>query len=290
MHYLYNMNQLAHLPEDKQREILAALEIIKEEADPEKVILFGSHATGKWVDSSYVEDGIKLSYISDYDFLVVLGDDKKDKEPQIISHIENRCEDYEGIVAPIAHTISYVNTGLLFGQFFFMRIIDEGITLYDKETSNFVSPKILTSQEKKQKAQDYFDIWFPMGDGFLKGANFYLSINDFRLSAFSLHQAAENFYATVLLVFEGYKPTMHGLQKMRNYSKHLSKELYELFRTPVGDKYQYHLFDLLKRGYIEARYKPHYDIDETECRDLLGKLEQMQLIVKNLCLFKIKSF
>lgn len=285
------MNQLlSHLPEDKQREILAALEIIKEEADPEKVILFGSHATGKWVDSSYVEDGIKLSYISDYDFLVVLGDDKKDKEAQIVSHIENRCENYEGIVSPIAHTVSYVNTGLLYGQFFFMRIIDEGITLYDKGTSEFVSPKILTIQEQKQKAQDYFDIWFPMGVEFLIDGRNAFSRGSYRKAAFELHQAAENFYATVLLVFEGYKPTMHGLQKMRNYSKHLSQELYELFRTPVDDKYQYHLFDLLKRGYIEARYKPHYDINETECKHLLEKLEQMHEIVRTLCLKKIQSF
>lgn len=56
--YLYFMDLLSHLPEEKQREILAAVEIIKEEANPEKIILFGSHATGKWVDSSYVEDGM----------------------------------------------------------------------------------------------------------------------------------------------------------------------------------------------------------------------------------------
>lgn len=36
------MNQsLSHLPEAKQKEILEILEIIKEEAQPEKVILFG---------------------------------------------------------------------------------------------------------------------------------------------------------------------------------------------------------------------------------------------------------
>src|SRR5690606_38073459 len=58
------MNPLSHLPKEKQQEILAAVEIIKEEANPEKIILFGSHATGKWVDSSYVEDGIKISYIN----------------------------------------------------------------------------------------------------------------------------------------------------------------------------------------------------------------------------------
>lgn len=284
------MDSLSHLPAEKQNEILQALEIIKQVAEPEKVILFGSHATGRWVDSSYVEDGVTLSYISDYDFLVVLGDDKKEHEGQIISHIENKCEHFNGIVSPIAHPISYINKGLSFGQFFFVRIVNEGIVLYDKGTTSFVSPKILNAEEEKEKAQGYFDIWFPQGKGFLKGAKFYLSEGDHRLSAFSLHQAAENLYATVLLVFEGYKPTMHGLQKMRNYSKHISKELYELFMTPVDDNYQYRLFDLLKKGYIEARYKLTYDISDNENRDLLQKLEKMQKIVESICRKKIESY
>lgn len=284
------MNPLSHLPEEKQKEILAAVEIIKEEANPEKIILFGSHATGKWVDSSYVEDGIKLSYISDYDLLVVLSDDNKQEEGEIISHIENRCNDFHGIVSPIAHTISYINHGLSFGQFFFMRIIDEGISLYDTGNTEFVKPKILTPEEQKKKAQDYFDLWFPRGQGFLKGAHFYLGINDYRLSAFSLHQAAENFYGTVLLVFSGYKPSIHGLQKMRNYSKHLSDELYSLFLTPSEDGHEYHLFDLLKRGYIEARYKPNYNINREECEELIDKLTKMEEIVDRICMGKIKSF
>lgn len=284
------MNKIAHLPEAKQKEILAAIEIIKQEADPEKVILFGSHATGKWVDSSYVEDGITISYISDYDLLVVLSDDKKEQEGQIVSHIENKCDNFDGIVAPIAHTISYINTGLLYGQFFFMRIIDEGITMYDKGTTEFVSPKILTADEAKQKAEDYFNIWFPNGAEFLIDANNAFVRKSYRICAFYLHQAAENFYATILLVYDGYKPSMHSLQKMRNYSKHLSKELYTLFMTPPDDQYQYRLFDLLKRGYIEARYKPNYEITDAECKDLLDKLEQMQKLIKDLSIKKIKGF
>lgn len=83
---------LSHLPDFKQKEILSILEIIKEEADPTKVILFGSHATGKWVDSTLQHDGITLTYESDYDFLVVTKK-KTEKEQAIISHIENKCNE-----------------------------------------------------------------------------------------------------------------------------------------------------------------------------------------------------
>ncbi len=42
------MSLLTHLPESKQQEIGEILSIIKEEAKPEKVILFGSHVSDKW--------------------------------------------------------------------------------------------------------------------------------------------------------------------------------------------------------------------------------------------------
>jgi predicted nucleotidyltransferase len=38
---------LSHLDAGKQEQILHIVEIIKEEAKPEKIILFGSHARGK---------------------------------------------------------------------------------------------------------------------------------------------------------------------------------------------------------------------------------------------------
>ena len=65
---LLNENLFAHLPESKQKEIQDIFQIIIEEADPDKVILFGSHATNDWVEDEYKEDGINFSYLSDYDF------------------------------------------------------------------------------------------------------------------------------------------------------------------------------------------------------------------------------
>lgn len=288
--YFYPMNDsLSHLPVGKRNEILAAVEIIKEVANPEKIILFGSHATGKWVDSSYVEDGIKITYLSDYDLLVVLNDELKGEETKIVSHIENRSNEFHGIVSPIAHTVSYINHGLSFGQFFFMRIIHEGITLYDKGNVEFVRPKILTQQEEKEKAQGYFDIWFPMGNEFLIDGINAFERGSYRKAAFELHQAAENYYGTVLLVFSGYKPSLHGLEKMRRYSKLLSNELYNLFLTPSDDEHEDHLFDLLKRGYVEARYKPKYIITQEECSELILKIKKMKEIVKRICKGKIKE-
>jgi hypothetical protein len=40
---------LEHLPEHKQKQLTEIMEIIVKAVDPEKAILFGSHATDRWV-------------------------------------------------------------------------------------------------------------------------------------------------------------------------------------------------------------------------------------------------
>src|SRR5690606_28060205 len=159
---------LSHRPESKQKDIAEILGIIKEEAKPEKVILFGSHASDQWVENEYVEDGVRYSYITDYHFVVVIKKEQsQEKEHDIISHIENRTEHIENAVSPNVPDIDYINEGLRFGQYFFTDIIREGILLFDTGNYRFVEPAKLTPQEEKEKAQGYFEIWFPYGGEFL---------------------------------------------------------------------------------------------------------------------------
>lgn len=62
---------LAHLPKYKREELKKITSIIKESADVEMIILFGSYARGTWVEDIYKEGHITYEYKSDYDILVV---------------------------------------------------------------------------------------------------------------------------------------------------------------------------------------------------------------------------
>jgi predicted nucleotidyltransferase len=177
---------LSHLPEQKQLQEIA--EIIVKAVDPEKVILFGSHATSRWVEHRYTEGGITYEYISDYDILVITksGETRKDYEVQDL--IENRCV-YKTPVTVITHDIDFINKMLTEGQYFFTDIEKEGILLYDAGTTPLAERKPLSTAEAKALAQKYFEQWFTPAKGFLKGAAFYLQEKEYKLSAFELHQA-----------------------------------------------------------------------------------------------------
>jgi uncharacterized protein len=193
---------LEHLPEQKQKQLREITEIIVKSVDPEKVILFGSHATGRWVEHRYMEEGITYEYISDYDILVIIksGEQRKDYEVQDL--IENRCV-YKTPVTVITHDIDFINKMLIEGQYFFTDIEKEGILLYDAGNITLAERKPLSQAEAKAIAQQYYDQWFISAKEFVAVADFCLQRQQLKIGAFNLHQAAERTYNAIVLVHTG---------------------------------------------------------------------------------------
>lgn len=290
-HYFCNeaimKTDLNHLPAHKQKEILAITEIIKDVVAPEKIVLFGSYATGRYVENRYFSQGIEHEYISDYDFLVVTKDNPG-KTANLESTIMDRVDRYKPPVNLEIHGIDYINEGLGWGQYFFSDIVKEGVLLHDSGLTSFAEPRILTPKEKEEKAQGYFNMWFPEAKEFIEGTQFYHARSSFKHGAFLLHQATESLYNAMQLVFTGYKPRIHNLWKLRKRTKTYSEKLFLVFRTET-DKNEERLFDLLKRAYIEARYNPDYVITGDELLTLIDRVIQMQGIVKEICEERIRS-
>ena len=280
---------LSHLPENKQHEIQRIAEIIREVVNPEMIILFGSYAKGTYVKDRYrSDDGITHEYISDYDFLVVTNNNREKTYVQE-STIMDRVERYKPPVNLEIHEVKYINDGLEMGEYFFVDIVNEGISLFDNNNVRFAPSRELTSSERREKASRYFNTWFPQGIEFIEGSRFYLDRDNIRTGVFLLHQAAESLYYATLLVFTDYKPKTHNLWKLRRKTKPYSEELFSVFNTET-DKNEEHLFELLKGGYVDARYKRDYKITREELIVLIDRVTKMESIVSRIGKAKITSF
>ncbi|WP_437922402.1 HEPN domain-containing protein [Sphingobacterium sp. LRF_L2] len=283
------MNQhLSHLPLHKQNELAEIVKVIREVADPAKIILFGSHTSDKWVEDEYDEGGATYSYISDYDILVVLPDGDKDREHDVASKIENRTLKYKNDVSPIVHSFNYVNKGLEMGQYFFRDIIKEGIVLFDSGVLTFSEPKPLSEEQEKEIAIRNYDKWVNSGIRFLDHTKVMLEnalSKEFPLNEviFNLNQSAEKFYGGLLLVYTGYKPKTHKLKVYRKYSKHIDDNLNQVFKYPVDESEEYRLFDILNKAYLDARYQDDYYIDPDDLDKLIRKVDKLEKIVVELC-------
>ena len=277
---------LSRLPLNKQQELQRVTQLIVETVHPEKIILFGSYATGNWVEEKYTEGHITYEYISDYDLLVITKSGEKRKDYEIADQLKNRLR-FRVPVNIITHDIEYINRKLKEGQYFFTDIVREGILLYDAGDTLFAVPKELSADERKMIVQKDFDNWFSSAEEFLVDAKNAFQRKSFKNSIFYLHQAAERIYNTVLLVFTGYKPKTHNLDKLRSLSKTFSPELYLIF--PCNTKEEEYLFSLLQKGYIEARYNNDFKISETELTALIKRVDELLGITEKICKQQIEA-
>lgn len=275
-----------HLPHDKQEQLKQVVQIIVETVSPEKIILFGSYARGKWVDEQHMEGNTLHEYISDYDILVVTprGDDRHEHDIQ--DKVEARCH-FRTPITVIVHSIDFVNARLTEGQYFFSDIKKEGILLYDAANIPLAELKELTATERRDIAKDDFNHWFTNAAKFLKGVELYANDDDLNMAAFMLHQAAERTYSAAILVFMGYRPRTHNLGRLMRLCRDFSFELANVF--PSNNNEESHLFTILKKAYIDARYKKNYLITREEVSILTDRVKQLQDITERICKEKIAS-
>ena len=285
-----------HLPVEKQEELQEILRVIKERIAAGIVILFGSFARGDWVDDKYKENGTTYEYKSDFDILVVLDNEEQAAKREFNKRWRRKIRLNTSQTTPlnvIFHGIEYLNHEIEDGNYFFVDIIKEGIVLYDSGKYQLASHRILSAKQRKNKAQMYFEKWFKNAEMFLEDslANIQKAESDkdyFNLAAFMLHQAAERFFMCIMLVYTDYKPKLHDLDKLDKQICKLDNRFKIIFprTTPEEER----LFTLLKKAYIDSRYKLEYKITKVELEYLSERIAKLHNLTGTACKEKIESF
>jgi HEPN domain-containing protein/predicted nucleotidyltransferase len=281
---------LDHLSLKKQQKIEEIKQTILENTNRgvvQMIILFGSHATGKWVNERYFDKkGTLHHYVSDIDLLVVTRTTQEANKLEESGSVEEATETISVLATPsvqlIAHGASYFKQQIEEQQYFFMDILSEGILFFDNGKKKLVYPGPLTTERRLEKAEVYFGQWLASADKFYKGFNFYIKECDYHEAAFLLHQAAERYYTCLLLVLTDYRPPTHSLKKLDLRACIINREISKAF--PRADKEQKRLFKLLERAYIETRYKMDaYQITQEDFDYLVERVSVLRELVEKLC-------
>lgn len=115
-----------------------------------------------------------------------------------------------------------------------------------------------------------------------------MSNNEYNIAAFELHQVTERLYATLLLVFTGYKPHTHDLDKLNNEAALHEREFLAVFPKQTHEENR--LFELLRSAYVDARYKKSYKITRKELEWLSKRVETLQELTENSCRARIANY
>jgi predicted nucleotidyltransferase/HEPN domain-containing protein len=248
-----------------------------------KIILFGSHATGKWVNDP------AHGYVSDYDILIIVNKRELVEEYKIWHTAEDRIALRVRVpLNLLVHSLEEVNSALVKGQYFFTDIKREGIVLYETDNRELAKAGNLTSQEYKAIAEKHYSQWYGGAKTFYIQYENALNIPDYKNAAFQLHQATERYFACLLLVLTNYKPYTHNLNLLNSLSISQNECIAEVF--PQDSKIHRRRFQLLKNAYVDARYSEHYRISQEELVWLAERVRLLQQLTEMLCQEKIASF
>ena len=276
-----------HLPDDQQQKLQAITAVF---TSPEvtipvdMLILFGSRARGDWVDDQ------ATGYRSDYDLLVVVENEKQVNDLAVWGELERKVREIIGDtpLTFIVHDIKFVNKEIRIGQYFFGDIANEGVMLFDRRRFSLAKPKALNAQERLALAERNFENWYESATEFWRGCRYYASRNLLKHAAFLLHQATERYYHAAILVFTGYKQRTHDIELLGVQAGEQHALMVDILpKTDPDDK---HLFDLLKKAYIDARYSMSYRITAEELAELQKRVLVLAERVRAACLEKIATF
>jgi predicted nucleotidyltransferase/HEPN domain-containing protein len=281
--------ELSHLPNKKQLELQRVIEIIREEIDLEMLILFGSYARGDWVEDLDPET-LQYRYQSDFDLLVVTETPRQADRIEQNNKLSRRLAKtiHRTPISLIAEDIQFVNRRLRKSQYFYIDILREGIILYDSGKFKLAEPIEITPKERKKLAEEDFEYWFNSSEVFFVGYNDALNHGYLNKAAFELHQATERLYGTVLLVFTRYKPSTHDIEKLGQRVSSIEPKFLTIF--PRSTEEEKEKFKLLRKAYVDARYKPSYTITKEQLDWLAERVQELQVLAEKLCKEKIASY
>ncbi len=283
---------LTHLPQLKQDELELIKDIILDKIpDVRIIVLFGSYARGNWVEDIHTEGHTTHVYESDFDILVATKSKKTAEDSDAHDRVEKAIEATKQVQTPysiIYHTFSYVRQMITEGHYFFTDIKKEGIQLHKTSKHSLGKIKILTPQQRKIVAQKHFKQWFKSAKGFYRQYENAIKLREYKIAAFELHQATERFYSAVTLVFVNYRFRLHDIERLGRKAVSYNPEFAEVF--PRDTAQQRKAFTLLKKAYIDARYKKDYKITKKQLEYLAQRVRKLQQLAKKICGAKIKSF
>ena len=284
---------ISYLHKRKQEDLIFLVrEINKRLPQAEMIILYGSYATGKFVEyDERVEFGVPTSYMSDYDILVVTSGISDKKAGNVLDNIDDlyyKDPDYQTPVQYINDDIKTLNRQLEEGRYFYTQLKQEGIVLYDSKKFKLARRRRLNFKEIQQQALEYFEQKFKKADEFLENAKFNYSKEWYVMASFMLHQATENYYYSIRLAFTLKSNKQHNLAKLSASVKRHSEELAKVFLRDTAEEKR--LFTLLKDAYVEARYNPNFLVTKEDIDALLPKVELLRDITKRICEAKIGEY
>ncbi len=276
-------------PTKEAAELKTITDVILTKFKVEKIICFGSITNSSHNKSCFKasEAEIELKLPNSYYLLVV----PEASETQADVHMQMQLEeDLKALanITIIVHRMEEINKALENGSSFFTTIYKKGTILYDQENEIFVVPSAGAALNKRIiKREAFWQQWYNLSEGFLKGSTFFKDENYHNLSVYMLHQALQHCYSGMLRVLTGYRTNTNGLRRLMKLIDNIMPE--SSFTNNRKTPEEVRLTSLLLKGFGDARYSEKFEITEQELSLITARVEDILKAANISCLQHINK-
>lgn len=193
-------------------------------------------------------------------------------EEQQIQGLQDRIENglhQEAAITAIVLSRRQFDRWLKQGHRFACRVTAKAALVYDADPASYAQSCICEKDDPEENKRIHRLAMIKVHE-FMTGADLYRIRGQYALSAFMLHQAAEQALRCILVLYTGFYVTTHNIERLLRYCVQLAPALAEIF--PVHSERAQQKLHLLQRAYIGARYQEDYSITQHEINELMEKL------------------
>jgi HEPN domain-containing protein len=283
------LTSIPHLAINQQEQLAQLIQGIDCAIQPEKIICYGSRITIMQDWGCFLDHGeYKESIHPTFDLLIIIKDEEKRAEHEIIQIAEQQCKPPVSLTC-IAHKLNAVNDALSVGSHFFSFLFQKGVLIQDTGQATLHSPhESFTGWFAKNKAESYWSRWYGLAQRFSSLAAHAVSSGWPDQAVFLLHQAVEHTCIALIRVFTGYRSNTHNLSRLLALSENFSLLPSSIF--PRITKEETELFNLLLRGYSDTRYKYVYTTTMETVAILIDRVKELQAVAESLYKERISMY
>lgn len=255
------------------------IEKIVETVDPERIYLMTSTQNTRKVESVFTAP-LQWNETEHYDLLVILkGGADTEENIRLQDRIEQRCQH---IIPTTVLVLPFgmFNTYMAQGHAFIRKAASPEKLLHDAKTKELAPLGIPDLQAWEEQNVKKYSQWYENGMCFLVAYDLFMVRKEYRMAAFNLHQATEQFFKSIFQAVTGFSLTTHNLHTLHRYTRGFARELANLFPSHTN-RLREGLRTLIK-SYSDSRYDEGFKIQYEDLTMLHGEVQKLYLIARNI--------
>lgn len=248
----------------------ALVSVIKQNAPAEAIFLLGQTILQRRTESLFTQLSNSVQYTSHYFFLILINKEAEHTQNAIQDKLENNLQHFIPSTVMVLSIQSF-SRWTLEGHPFASLVLKKAVKLYDAANIRFNEPVETGEAERLKENRQLCIHTTRKVEAFLASAELHRLRQEYKLSAFMLHQAAEQVLRAMLILHTGLKINTHNIDKLMRYNSMFCEGFNDLF--PRQNEKMKKLYTLLNKAYIDSRYKDDYSISYEELSALTGKVK-----------------